>query len=67
MDQVVKPRPRRPQPDPPSSAEAARLVAAAFDQDDEWGVLVWLVMVTGMRRSELAALRWRHDVPSTPR
>ena len=60
MDQVVKPRARRPQPDPPSSAEAARLVAAAFDQDDEWGVLVWLVMVTGMRRSELAALRWRH-------
>jgi integrase len=35
-------------------------VAAAFDQDDGWGVLVWLVMVTGMRRSELAALRWRH-------
>jgi integrase len=60
MDQVVKPRARRPQPDPPTSAEAARLVAAAFDQDDEWGVLVWLVMVTGMRRSELAALRWRH-------
>ena len=35
-------------------------MAAAVDQDDEWGVLVWLVMVTGMRRSELAALRWRH-------
>ena len=60
MDQVVKPRARRPQPDPSSSAAAARLVAAAFDQDDEWGVLVWLVMVTGMRRSALAALRWRH-------
>ena len=24
------------------------------------GALVWLVMVTGMRRSELAALLWRH-------
>jgi integrase len=60
MDQVVKPRARRPQPEPPTSEEAARLVAAAFDQDDEWGVLVWLVMVTGMRRSELAALRWRN-------
>lgn len=60
MDQVVKPRARRPQPHPPTSEEAARLVAAAFDQDDEWGVLVWLVMVTGMRRSELAALRWRY-------
>lgn len=60
LDQVVKPRARRPQPSPPSSTEAARLVTAAFDQDDEWGMLVWLVMVTGMRRSELAALRWRH-------
>lgn len=60
LDQVVKPRVRRPQPQPPTVEEAARLVAAAFDQDDEWGTLVWLVMVTGMRRSELAALRWRH-------
>ena len=60
MDQVVKPRAQRPQPNPPTSEEAARLVAAAFDQDDEWGALVWLVMVTGMRRSELAALRWRN-------
>ena len=60
MDQVVKPRIGRPQPRPPTSEEAARLVLAAFDQDDEWGTLVWLTMVTGMRRSELAALRWRH-------
>jgi len=60
LDQVVKPRARRPQPQPPSTEEAARLVAAAFDQDDGWGTLVWLVMVTGMRRSELAALLWRH-------
>jgi integrase len=62
IDQVVKPRAKRPQPQPPTAEEAARLVAAAFDKgkDDEWGTLVWLVMVTGMRRSELAALRWRH-------
>jgi hypothetical protein len=49
MGQVVKARALRREPDPPSSAEAARLVVAAFDQDDEWGVLVWLGMVTGMR------------------
>lgn len=60
MEQVVKPRIGRPQPQPPTSEEAARIVLAAFDQDDEWGALVWLTMVTGMRRSELAALRWRH-------
>ncbi|MGH3585334.1 MAG: hypothetical protein ACRDQ0_03335 [Pseudonocardia sp.] len=41
----------------PTSEEAARLVLAAFDQDDEWGTLVWLTMATGTRRSELAALR----------
>ncbi len=47
-----------PQPDPPSSEEAARIVAAAWEQDDDWGTLVWLTMVTGMRRAELLALRW---------
>jgi integrase len=31
---------------------------AAWAQDDAWGTLVWLVMVTGMRRAELLALRW---------
>ena len=60
MEQVVKPRIGRPQPQPPTSEEAAQIVLAAFDQDEEWGALVWLTMVTGMRRSELAALRWRH-------
>jgi integrase len=37
------------------------MVAAAWDQDDGWGTLLWLTMVTGMRRGELLALRW-HDV-----
>lgn len=58
-EQAVRPRVGRPRPQPPTPEEAVRLTAAAFDQDDEWGVLVWLTMVTGMRRSELAALRWR--------
>jgi integrase len=47
-----------PEPDPPSSADAARLAEAAFGKDDEWGTLVWLVMTTGMRRGEVAALTW---------
>jgi integrase len=50
-----------PQPAPPSSKEAARIIAAAWEQDDDWGTLVWLTMVTGMRRAELLALRW-HDI-----
>ncbi len=57
-DIARKPRQQTPQPEPPTSAEAARLVAAAWEQDDEWGTLVWLVMVAGMRRAEVLALRW---------
>ncbi|GAA1209597.1 site-specific integrase [Prauserella alba] len=30
----------------------------AFDLDEAWGTLVWLVMTTGMRRGEVCALRW---------
>ena len=57
-DTARKPKQRAPQPEPPSAAEAARIIAAAWEQDDDWGTLVWLVMVTGMRRGEVLALRW---------
>lgn len=53
-----KPRSPVPQPDPPSLAQAADIVAAAWAEDDDWGTLVWLVMVTALRRAELLALRW---------
>ncbi|ANY06754.1 site-specific integrase [Pseudonocardia sp. HH130630-07] len=52
------PRAPVPDPDPPTSAEAAVLVAAAREEGADWGVLVWVVMVTGLRRAELLALRW---------
>ena len=57
---VIARRPRvpTPQPDPPTVAQAARIIDAAWAQDDDWGTLVWLVMVTGMRRAELLALHW---------
>ncbi|MBC3191674.1 site-specific integrase [Pseudonocardia sp. C8] len=42
---------------PPTAAEAAQLLAEA-GKDPEWGLLVWLTMVTGFRRGELCALRW---------
>jgi integrase len=54
-----RPRAKTPEPDPPSVAEAARLLDAAFEMDDDWGTLVWLVMMTGLRRGEVCALRWR--------
>ncbi|MCY7341406.1 MAG: site-specific integrase [Pseudonocardia sp.] len=53
-----KPRQPTPQPDPPTVAQAARIIDAAWTEDDSWGTLVWLVMVTGLRRAELLALRW---------
>jgi integrase len=53
-----KPRAPAPQPDPPTVAQAARIIDAAWAEDDDWGTLVWLVMVTGLRRAELLALRW---------
>jgi len=36
-----------PERDPPSPAEAAKLVDAAFDKGNGWDTLVWLVMTTG--------------------
>jgi integrase len=54
-----RPRVRAPEPSPPSPAEAARLLAAAFAMDEDWGTLVWLVTTTGIRRGEVCALRWR--------
>ncbi|WP_341770974.1 site-specific integrase [Actinocrispum wychmicini] len=55
-----RPKQKPPEPKPPTSAEAARLVEEAFEMDEDWGVLVWLAMTTGMRRGELCALRFSH-------
>ncbi|WP_219417621.1 tyrosine-type recombinase/integrase [Pseudonocardia nigra] len=57
-DVAKKPRQRPPQPEPPTAAEAAQIIEAAWSEDEAWGTLVWLVMVTGLRRAELLALRW---------
>jgi len=53
-----RPKQKPPKPDPPSPAEAARLVEEAFRMDEDWGTLVWLVMTTGLRRGEVCILRW---------
>ena len=44
--------------DPPTPAEAMRLLEAAEASSPDLAVFVWLVMVTGARRGELCALRW---------
>jgi len=53
------PTPRRTEPDPPSAEEVAALLNTAW-ADPEWGLLLWLTMITGSRRGEVSALRWRH-------
>ena len=58
LDAAEPPRGVANNPHPPSSAEAATIVTAAFATGLWWGVLVWLAMTTGARRGELCALRW---------
>ena len=58
------PAAKRPDPQPPSAEDAARIVEAAGEAPD-WGALVWLTMTTGARRGELCGLRWSHvDLPA---
>ncbi|WP_346279467.1 hypothetical protein [Pseudonocardia sp.] len=52
------PAARRPDPQPPTPEEAARIVEEAWE-DPDWGMLVWLTMTTGARRGELCGLRWQ--------
>ena len=58
LDMIPKPRAPKPQPNPPSAANAARIIEKAWATDAEWGTFVWLTMVTGARRGELVALRF---------
>jgi integrase len=54
------PAPAATEPDPPTAEEAARLLGEAWATDPDWGLLLWLTMVTGSRRGEVSALRWHH-------
>ena len=44
-------------PSPPSPADAARILTAAY-RDPDWGTLLWVSMTTGARRGEVCAIRW---------
>jgi integrase/DNA-binding transcriptional regulator YhcF (GntR family) len=64
MADADPPSPPKPSPQPPTAAEAARILKEAW-KDPDWGTMVWLTMVTGLRRGELCAIRWRHvNLPS---
>jgi len=47
----------RPNPEPPTPEQAARIMNEAW-RDPDWGAFVWVAMTTGARRGELCALRW---------
>lgn len=47
----------RPDPKPPTAEQAAQIANEAW-RDLDWGMLIWLAMVTGARRGELCALAW---------
>lgn len=51
----------KPDPHPPSPAEAASLLNEAW-KDLDWGAFVWLAMTAGARRGELCALHWEDIV-----
>jgi integrase len=57
--QAVPPPQPKPNPQPPTAEQAARILKEAW-QDQDWAILIWLTMVTGFRRAELCAIRWRH-------
>jgi hypothetical protein len=50
----------RPNPDPPSPAEAARILNRVW-ADLDCGMLLWSTMITDRRRSEVSALRLRPE------
>lgn len=60
---VDPPAPAPTEPDPPSPEEAAALLNDAWT-DPEWGLFLWLTMLSGARRGEVCALRWV-DVDAT--
>jgi integrase len=60
VDNAEPPAATRPNPRPPTSEQAARICTEAW-KDPDWGMLVWLAMMTGARRGELCALTW-HQV-----
>ncbi len=66
-DQADKPPMPKPDPRPPTAAEAAQLINAAYEIDEDWGEFIFAKATTGNRRGEHCALQWKHfDDPEDP-
>ena len=55
--QAEPPAAPKPNPQPPSAEDAARIITEAW-RDPDWGAFLWVAMTTGARRGELCAIRW---------
>jgi len=56
-EKASPPRARKREPDPPSPAQAARLLNEVWQENEEFGLYLWAAFTTGARRGELLALR----------
>ena len=59
-DELVRPRRSRSRPEAPTVEQAAAIISAAFEEDFEWAVNVWLLFVTSARRSEHTRMQLKH-------
>ncbi|GIE87884.1 Phage integrase, N-terminal SAM-like domain [Actinoplanes regularis] len=57
LEAAQRPTPGRTDPHPPSAEQASAIATEAW-HDLQWGMFVWLALVTGARRGELCALAW---------
>ncbi|MDX3003254.1 GntR family transcriptional regulator [Kribbella solani] len=57
-EHASKPGLPTPDPRPPSVEEVARILTAAWEDDEDWGAFLSTKTTTGNRRGEMCALRW---------
>jgi len=64
IEQTEAPAVPRPNPMPPTAAEAAAILTEVW-KDPDWSTLVIFAMTTGARRGEVCGIRWtRLDLDS---
>ncbi|MGH8904365.1 MAG: tyrosine-type recombinase/integrase [Egibacteraceae bacterium] len=59
-EKATIPRYTRQEVAPPTPEEVARFIEAAWARDPDFGVFLWVAVVTGARRGEVCGLRWTH-------
>ncbi len=55
---ATPPRARKPHLDPPKVADVQKILAAAFEENTEFGIFLHFVAASGARGGEACALRW---------